>query len=258
VASGGLGILTSMPLEHERAFSAESPVGRYWLRNCVGFHVEGLRGGAGVVEEIGLGPDGVNVLAVRRHNVLLPTMVLVPAHRVESVLPWDDTIVLVSQRRAARDRRAAHARAVAGRLTPIGQSAAHRLKPISQSAAHRLARIGRTVAVEAGRAVRDGAIVILRLLGELGTLLWGLAVLIRERAPHARRHVANTASSMKPVARAYADETRRRWQAQRQALAAWQETRRVVADEPADDGPLTRAGDDEDAGARRRETLRRR
>ena len=40
-----------MPLEHERAFSAESPVGRYWLRNCVGFHVEGLRGGAGVVEE---------------------------------------------------------------------------------------------------------------------------------------------------------------------------------------------------------------
>src|SRR4029453_14802601 len=47
-----------MPLEHERAFSANSPVGRYWLRNCVGFHVEGFGGGSGTVGEIGLGPAG--------------------------------------------------------------------------------------------------------------------------------------------------------------------------------------------------------
>jgi hypothetical protein len=269
VASGGLGILTPMPLEQERSFSAASPVGRYWLRNCVGFHVEGLRGGAGVVEEIGLGPDGVDVLAVRRHNVLLRKMVLVPAQRVESVHPWEDTIVLVSQRRGTIDRGAAQAKAVAGRLTPIGQTAAHRLKPIGQSAVHRLKPIGqsaahrlkpiaRAVAVEAGRAARNGAFVILRLLAKLGTLLWGLAVLTRERAPDARRHVASAASAVKPVARAYAVEAKRVWQGQREGIAAWRQMRRERAEQPGDDGPLTRAGDDEDAAARRRVTLRRR
>src|SRR5438874_11929764 len=105
-----------MPLEHERAFSAESPVGRYWLRNCVGFHVEGLRGGAGVVEEVGLGPDGVDVISVRRHNVLLPGTVLVPAQCVESVRPWEDTIVLESKRRHATGTRTSPPHEAATRL----------------------------------------------------------------------------------------------------------------------------------------------
>jgi hypothetical protein len=250
VASGGVGILTPMPLEHERSFSAESPVGRYWLRNCVGFHVEGLRGGSGVVEEVGLGPDGVDVLAVRRHNVLLPGTVLVPAHRVDSVQPWEDTIVLVSRRREARIRRAAQAKDVAHRAKRIARRG-------TQDATLRLKPVVRRAAIETGRAVRDGAIVIMRLLAALGTLLWGLAVLTRDRAPHARRQIANAASAVKPVARAYAYETRRVWRAQRQALASWQEARRERAEEPGDDGPLTRAGDDEDADARRRGTPRR-
>jgi len=240
-----------MQLEHERAFSAESPVGRYWLRNCVGFHVDGLRGGAGVVEEIGLGPDGVDVLAVRRHNVLLPSMVLLPIHRVETVHPWEDTIVLASPRREARDRHAAQAKDVARRLKPIGHT-------VAVETGRRLKPIGRTAAVETGRAVRDGAIVVTRLLAAFGTLLWGLVVLARERAPSARRHVSKATAVMKPVARAYAHEARRVWRAQREAIAAWQATRRERTEEPGDDGPLTRAGDDEDAAARRQETLRRR
>jgi len=43
--------------------------GRYWLLNCVGFRVEGARGRSGIVEEVGLGPEGVDVLAVRRRGV---------------------------------------------------------------------------------------------------------------------------------------------------------------------------------------------
>jgi hypothetical protein len=255
-----------MPLEHERAFSAESPVGRYWLRNCVGFQVKGLRGGAGVVEEIGLGPDGVDVLAVRRHNILLPATVLVPTQRVESVRPWEDTIVLASQRRHTTNPRAAQAEAVALRLKPIGRTAAQRLKPLAGTATHRLkpfagiaARrllpIIRTAAVEVGCAVRDGASVILRLLAAFGTLLWGLAVLTRDRAPHAGRRVAAT---LKHVVRAYAREARRVWRVEREAIAAWRQTRRERAEQPGDDGPLTRAGDDEKVAARRRDALRRR
>jgi hypothetical protein len=238
-----------MQLEHDRAFSAASPVGRYWLRNCVGFHVDGLRGGAGVVEEIGLGPEGVDVLAVRRHSVLLPAIVLVPIHRVETVHPWEDTIVLASSRREARNRHASQAKDVARRLKPIGHT-------VAAETGRRLKPIGRTAAVETGRAVRDGAIVVLRLLKAFGTLLWGLAVLVRERAPSARRHVSNATVAMKSIARAYAYEARRVWRAQREAIAAWQATRREHTEEPGDDGPLTRAGDDEEAAARRQDTLR--
>lgn len=225
-----------MRSDNERAFSAESPVGRYWLHNCVGFRVEGLRGGGGIVEEIGLGSDGVDVLAVRRHNVLLPGTVLVPTHRVESVQPWEDTIVLASHRRHVRERRAAHAHEVARRLKPVG----------------------RTAAVEGGRAVRDGAIVVLRLLTAFGALLWTLAVLAREHSPTARRRISSIATNLKLIVRAYAHEARRAWHAQKQAIDAWQEARRERAEGPGDDGPLTRAGDDEDADARRREALRRR
>jgi hypothetical protein len=223
-----------MPLEDERAFSASSAVGRYWLRNCVGFHVEGLRPGGGVVEEIGLGLDGVDVLAVRRRGVALKRMVLVPTQRVESVHPWEDTIVLGSRRRRARDRRVAQTR----------------------YAARRLRTAGRVAAVEAARAVRDGAIVVMRMLAAFGTVLLGLAVLARQRAPGARRHVANATSVLTVVARAYGHEARRAWRAEREAIAAWREMRREHAEDPAADGPLTRAGAEE-TDARRRVGLRR-
>ncbi len=228
-----VGILDPMPLEHERAFSADSPVGRYWLRNCVGFRVDGLLGGAGVVEEIGLGRDGVDVIAVRRRGVVLRRTVLVPTQRVESVYPWDDTIVLTSRRRRARRRRAAQA----------------------QQLTRRLQTLGRAVALESARAVRDGAIVVLRLLAVFGTLLFGLAVVVRERAPHARRLASHSARTLTLIARAYAFEARRAWRAEKEAIAAWRESRRELSEIPGDDGPLARAGADE-AGAHPRESAR--
>ncbi len=97
-----------MRLEDERSFSAQSPVGRYWLLNSVGFRVEGMLG-RGIVEEVGLGVDGVDVLAVRRWGVLGRRLVLVPVQSVESIHPWDDTIVVSSRGQHARARRAAQA-----------------------------------------------------------------------------------------------------------------------------------------------------
>jgi hypothetical protein len=224
-----------MPLEHERAFSANSPVGRYWLRNCGGFRVEGLRGRAGIVEEIGRGPDGVDMLAVRRRGVaFLNRMVMVPAQRVESVDPWDETIVLTSRRRRARDRRVAQMEHVALRIRTLGGAAA----------------------AEIARALRDGVIVVARLLAAFGTLLLGLAVLARKQTPHVRRSVSSTATAVKLIAHAYASEARRAWRDEQQAIAAWRESRREPAEDHADDHPLTRAGAD-DVDARLREAARR-
>ena len=216
-----------MPLEHERAFSANSPVGRYWLRNCVGFHVEGLRGGSGTVEEIGLGPDGVDVLAVRRGLVLKRTA-LVPAERVESVDPWDETIVLASRRRQERDRRRAQ----------------------TQDIAARAASIAGAVAVVGAHALRDGAAVVLRGLAAFGTLLLGLAVVVRNRAPR-------FTGTFRTIAVAYAFEARRAWREEKEAVAAWRQSLRAQPDQEGDDGPLTRAGADE-VDARTHETAPRR
>jgi hypothetical protein len=216
-----------MPLEHERAFSANSPVGRYWLSNCVGFHVEGFGGGSGTVEEIGLGPDGVDMLAVRR-GVVLRRIALVPAQRVASVDPWDETIVLVSPRRQQRDRRRAQ----------------------TQDIARRVASVAGVAAVESARVLRDGAAVVLRGLAAFGTLLLGLAAVLRNRAPR-------FTTTVKAVAVAYAVEARRAWRAEREALATWQDSLRAPPEEEGDDGPLTRAGADE-VDARTREPARRR
>jgi hypothetical protein len=216
-----------MPLEHERAFSANSPVGRYWLRNCVGFHVEGFGGGSGTVEEIGLGPDGVDVLAVRR-GVVLRRIALVPAQRVESVDPWDETIVLVSRRRQQRDRRRAQTQDIAGRVASVAGA----------------------VAVESARALRDGAAVVLRGLAAFGTLLLGLAVVMRNIAPR-------FTTTLKAIAVAYMFEARRAWRAEQEALATWRGSFRGQPDQEGDEGPLTRAGADE-VDARTREPARRR
>ena len=221
-----------MPLEHERAFSADSPVGRYWLRNCVGFRVDGLLGGAGVVEEIGLGRDGVDVLAVRRRGVALGRLMLVPVERVESVHPWDDTIVLASRRHGARSQRAARARRLARHLQPVG----------------------RAVALESAHAVRVGAILLLRLLAAFAGLLLRLGTVVRERAPHVRRHASRFTRAVKLIASAYVREVLGAWRAERQTIAAWRESRRAAEEERTT--PLTRAGADE-VDARRQETLRR-
>jgi hypothetical protein len=223
-----------MPLQDERAFSANSPVGRYWLRNCVGFRVEGFRGRVGIVDEIGLGPDGADVLAVRR-GIVLRRISIVPTQRVESVHPWDDTIVLGARRRHPSRHRVARAQRVTDRLRPVARAAA----------------------VETARALRDGTIVVLRLLAALGSLLFGLAVVVRDHAPAARRHVSSTGTALKLIGRAYASEARRAWHAERNAIAAWRDSRRERAEEPGDDGPLTRAGAD-DVDARRRDRSPRR
>ena len=226
-----------MPLEHERAFSATSAVGRYWLRNCVGFRVDGMRGPAGIVEEVGLGADGVDVLAVRRRGLALRRVTLISTQQVESIQPWDDTIVLASRHREARARRAEQTKQTTQRLRVLAGVAA----------------------VETGRALRDGAVVVQRLLAALGTLLLGLAVVIRQRAPRAGRHVASTSSAVKVLGRAYAVEARRAWVDQKDAIADWRRSRHADVGAPGDDAPLTRAGadDEEAADAHRRETARR-
>src|SRR5207245_1514517 len=94
--------------EDERTFGADDPVGRYWLHNCVGFGVRGLRSGRGVVRDVSEDSDGVAVLVVQR-GVLRGTA-QVSAARVASVDPWDETILLRSRTRETRQRRAEQAR----------------------------------------------------------------------------------------------------------------------------------------------------
>jgi hypothetical protein len=245
---GRLGILSGMPGEHEQSFTAESRVGRYWLLNCVGFRVEGARGHTGTVEEVGLGPDGVEVLAVRRRGVL-GGVVLVPAERVAWVHPWDDTIELASHSRRARDQKQ---RPGGTQLDMRAQELGRQLKPIAISAA---VAIDKSVRYGAA-AVHDGALVVLRLLAAAGTALLGLTVLARRHAPGARRAAKSVASALLLIASAYVSEARRFLHEEKQAIRAWRESRRGRVEEPADDGPLTRAGAD-DIDARRREPVRR-
>jgi hypothetical protein len=145
-----------VPLERQRSFSADSPVGRYWLLRCVGFRVTGSRRARGVVEEAAAGADGVDVLAVRRRRLLGRRVVVVRADRVASVDPWRGRIVLARRRRGAR---AAALAAVAWACTRA-----------------------------AGRAVRAGAVLV-------AGLIVSLAAVIRRRAPGAGRKAAAAAAA---------------------------------------------------------------
>src|SRR6476659_6757942 len=151
-------MLNPMRPGDEHAFSADDPVARYWLHNCVGFGVRGLAGG-GVVHEIGLGADGVAVLAVRRPVLGVTTEV--PASRVRSVDPWDETVVLHSRSRATRDHRVAQAREGAGVIATAARGAA--------------------VATAFGARL---------FLAAVARLLLVLAALTRKHAPGARRAAA--------------------------------------------------------------------
>lgn len=200
-------MLIQMRPGDEHAFSADDPVARYWLHNCVGFGVRGLAGG-GVVHEIGLGADGVAVLAVRR--TALKTTTVVPVSRVQSVDPWDETVVLHSRSRATRERRMAQARDGAGVVATAAR--------------------GATVATAFGARL---------FLAAVARLLLVLAALTRKHAPGARR----AAATLGILGRAYAVEAARACREQKDAVAAWREARRSGA--WGDVSPLTRAGADE-------------
>src|SRR4051812_24467383 len=198
--------------EDERTFGADDPVGRYWLHNCVGFGVRGLRSGRGVVHDVSEDSDGVALLAV--HRGVLRGIARVSAARVESVDPWDETIVLRSRSRETRQRRAEQAHGAAGVVAAAAR--------------------GATVAAAFGARV---------LLAAAARLLLGLAALVRAHSPGAKQRAGRFAGTLTLLGRAYAAEAARTYRAQRDAVAAWNEERRSGA--VGDDAPLTRAGADE-------------
>ena len=125
----------------------------------------------------------------------------------------------------------------------------------AQRLQRRLQRIGSSGAVASGHllrafavAVRDGTVVVIRLLAAFATLL-------ARHAPQARHVLLGVTAMLLLLLRAYMTEARRALRAQRDAIAAWQAMRRELAEEPGDNGPLTRAGAEE-LDAHTRETIR--
>src|SRR4051794_3320095 len=198
--------------ENERTFGADDPVGRYWLRNCVGFGVRGLRSGRGVVRNVSEDPNGRALLTV--HRGVLRGTTHVSAARVATVHPWDETIVLHSRSGQRRERSAAQARETAGLVAAAAR--------------------GATVAAAFGARV---------FLEATARLLLGLAALVRAHSPGARQRAGRFAAALTLLGRAYAVEAARAYRAQKDAVAAWNEERRSGA--PGDDAPLKRAGVDE-------------
>ena len=233
-----------MRVAHERSFSTDSPVGRYWLLNSVGFRVEGPRGRrTGVVEEVGLGPNGVDVLAVRRRVVLGRRLVLIPAERVESVFPWEEAITLSSRRRRSRDQRAASLRRVERKLEAIAAASA--------------VATGHSVRSFAG-AVRRGAVVVLRLLR---AWLRFLVQSLRRHSPRVRGGMTRGTGAVGTILRAYAWEARRALRNQRRLIAEWRALRNGQpppiedAHVPTTETETEAQAGTEDLGTRRREAI---
>jgi hypothetical protein len=201
-----------MTPETERTFAADDPVGRYWLHNCVGFGVRGLRSGRGVVREVSEDSNGGALLAVHR-GVLRGTAHVAEA-RVATVHPWDETIVLHSRSSQRRERGAAQAREAAGIVAAAAR--------------------GATVAAAFGARV---------FLAATARLLLGLAALVHAHSPVARQQARRLAATLTLLGRAYAAEAARAYRTQRGAVAAWNEERRSGA--LGDEAPLTRAGADQ-------------
>jgi len=215
-----------MRSEDDHSFVADDPVARYWLHNCVGFGVRGLRSGPGVVRAVSVDDDGVPTLAVIRRGILRGTA-HVSAGRVERVDPWDETIVLRSASGAARPPRTAQVHEAADEVAAATRGAA--------------------------AAVALGARMF---LAAVATFLLALAAVVREHAPGTRARVGRFVGTLAAFGHAYAVEARRAYRAQREAVAAWQQQRR--RDEWGDESPPTRAGADEvDADARSEEQIRR-
>jgi hypothetical protein len=206
---------------NERAFPAGDPVATYWLHNCVGFDVRGLRGAAGVVHEVGADADGEPVLAIRR-PVLGTTYVA--ASRVSEIDPWNETIVLRSRERALRP---VHSSEQAGRAGRAAASAGHAAAIVAAAAARRFS-------------------------SAVARLLLAVAADLRAHAPGARRRAGSAATMLAALGAAYAGEARRAYGRQREAMNAWRASRR--RDSWGDEAPLTRAGAD-DVDAREEERV---
>ena len=194
--------------EDHRSFAADDPVARYWLHHSVGFRVRGV----GVVDAI-VTDGGMTVLEVRR----LGLTTRIPMVRVDSIDPWNETIVLRSRTRPPRERPHAVVTAVV-------------------TAAH--------------AATIFTAALLRRFFALLARLLLAAAAFARQHAPGARQRAGRIASTLAAVGSAYAAEAARAYRTQAAATKAWREERRRAA--WGDESAPTRAGDDK-AGARRGE-----
>ena len=210
-----------MGLAQGQSFGGESPVGRYWLANSVGFRVNGSRGRRGIVERVGRAPSGTDVLLVRPRSMLNRRLVAVPLERVASVDPWAETIVLAARpRRAQRPPRAPRSMpAVRKRGAQLGG---------------RVVPLGLALAVVARRVLRFGAAALASGAAMLLSILARLVAFVRRSAPGARQALAGVGRTLLLFAAAYASEIRRVAQAEWAAWAAWLAARRRG---PEPDGP---------------------
>ena len=79
--------------------STQAPVFRsgYWLAHCEGYRVDSPDGRVGVVEHVRLAPDsGRPELLAVRSGLFVPRSLLVPADRVEGVVPRERRVILRS------------------------------------------------------------------------------------------------------------------------------------------------------------------
>jgi hypothetical protein len=215
-------MLSTMRQADEHAFRADDPVAQYWLHNCVGFGVRGLRSGPGVVRSVSTDGNGEAILTVRRG--VFGGTAHVSAARVDRVDPWDETIVLRPRDHEGRRRRALQARGAAGVVATAARGAA--------------------IATAFGARLFFDAV---------AKLLLALAALTRRHAPGARERAGRLAAALAVLGRAYAAEARRAYNAQKDAVSAWRAERRH--DDWGDESAPTRAGADE-VDARSEEQIR--
>lgn len=149
-------------LRESRRFSAESPVSRYWLANCVGFSLAGGR--RGIVEAVLAedDPHEPTLLVVRsgRHRV-----VRLPAEQVTAVIPSEHVLVVERTPRPSAVKTQLAAR-VTGRLLALLAAQAWLVARSGPPLAIRGARRGWTAAsptlAAAGRSGRTYAARLVR------------------------------------------------------------------------------------------------
>jgi hypothetical protein len=194
-----------MAREQDRSFGADSPVAQYWLVHCEGFLVEGSRGRRWIVERVGAGPGGGDMLHVRRDARYFQRTSVIPVTRVASVDPWTETIRL---RRRERQSTAA-ATATAGR-TRAAASAGLAV----------LAYRGRRAAGAAARVAGRGAFLFLGMIAACSELVVELLGLARQEAPGAGRKIGSATRRTTAVVGASAVGAAHAARTQSKALAA--------------------------------------